>query len=178
MDLLDLFDRGSKWTMSKVSGAKTDLDDPTPCEQWKVRDVMNHMLDSQRYFKDSAKGKDAALPRGDTPPDKLAKDPVKQYDRARKATLDAFRVDGVLEKTGPALGIAFADQLVHGWDLAKATGQDTTMPDDLAQAAFQMVDGNIPDDRRGDDSFKPAIQVGDGSSAQQKLLAYLGREPN
>ena len=140
MDLLDLFDRGSKWTMSKVSGAKTDLDDPTPCEQWKVRDVMNHMLDSQRYFKDSAKGKDAALPRGDTPPDKLAKDPVKQYDRARKATLDAFRVDGVLEKTGPALGIAFADQLVHGWDLGEG---DRTGHDDAGRPRA----GGVPDGR-------------------------------
>ena len=178
MDLLDLFDRGTEWTKSKLARAKTKLDQPTPCEKWKVRDVMNHILDSQRYFKESAKGKDASLPRGDTPPDKLAKDPVKQYDRARKATLDAYRAEGVLEKTGPALGIAFVDQLVHGWDIAKATGQDTTMPDGLAEAAFQMVDGRITDDQRGDSSFKPAISVPDSATAQEKLLAYGGRQPN
>jgi uncharacterized protein (TIGR03086 family) len=177
IDLIDLFERGSKWTKSKVAGAKDRLDDPTPCERWKVRDVMNHLLDTQRYFRESAAGKDAALPNGETPPDKLAKDPVRQYERARKSTLDAYRGEGVLEKTGPALGIAFVDQLVHGWDIAKATGQDTTMPDDLARAAFQMLDGRLTDEQRGD-GFKPAVQVAEGAPAQEKLLAYVGREPN
>ena len=45
------------------------------------------------------------------------------------------RYDGVVERTGSALGIAFSDQLLHGWDLARATKQDPTMPDGLAEAA-------------------------------------------
>ena len=49
-DLLDLYQRASEWTASKVAGAAEKLDAPTPCEEWDVRTLMNHMLDTQRYF--------------------------------------------------------------------------------------------------------------------------------
>jgi uncharacterized protein (TIGR03086 family) len=90
--------------------------------------------------------------------------------------IDAHSAPGVLEKSGMGLGIASVDQLVHGWDLATATDQDASMPADLAEAAFAMVDGRLTPDRRGD-AFKPAIDVGDDASAQEKLLAYTGRQP-
>jgi len=83
----------------------------------------------------------------------------------------------VLEKSGTTLGIAFADQLLHGWDLAKATGQDTTMPPGLAEAAFQMINGKLTDDQRKA-SFKPEVEVGAEASPQDRFLAYSGRNPN
>jgi uncharacterized protein (TIGR03086 family) len=89
---------------------------------------------------------------------------------------DAFSQPGVIERTGPALGIAFADQLLHGWDLAKATGQDATMPAGLAEAAYAMVHGRFTDDQRKG-VFKPEVQVGADASAQDRLLAYTGRDP-
>ena len=65
-----------------------------------------------------------------------------RYDQARKTTIDAYAQPGVMDGMVkgvdgevPAfvvLGIAFCDQLIHGWDLARATGQDATMPADLA----------------------------------------------
>ena len=76
-----------------------------------------------------------------TPPALIGDDPVATYEQTTQETLHAHREPGVLDKTGPMLGIAFCDQLIHGWDLATATGQDATMPDDLAEAA-------IVDDRR------------------------------
>ncbi len=74
------------------------------------------------------------------------------------------------------IGIAFSDQLVHGWDVAKATGQSTTMPEGLAEAAWKTMEGNLTDEQRGD-SFKPALNVADNVPAQDKLLAYMGRNP-
>ena len=90
----------------------------------------------------------------------------------------------VIERTGPALGIAFSDQLLHGWDLAIATGQDATMPDGLAQAAYDMIHGRFTDEqRRG--VFKPEIAVARDASAQDRqafeaaseLSRYFGGEP-
>ena len=55
-DLLDLYDRASAWTVSKVTGATTQLDAPTPCDEWDVRTLMNHMLDTANYFVGAARG--------------------------------------------------------------------------------------------------------------------------
>ena len=71
--------------------------------------------------------------------------------------LSAFGEPGVIEKTGPSLGIAFSDQLLHGWDLAKATGQDATMPDGLAEAAYEMIHGRFTDEQRKG-VFKPEVR--------------------
>jgi hypothetical protein len=58
------------------------------------------------------------------------------------------RYDGVVERTGSALGIAFSDQLLHGWDLARATKQDPTMPDGLAEAAYDCIHGRFTEEQR------------------------------
>ncbi len=60
-DLLDLYGRASDWTGTKVRGAVSDLDAPTVCDGWEVRSLMNHMLDTQRFFVGTAKGDDVAL---------------------------------------------------------------------------------------------------------------------
>jgi uncharacterized protein (TIGR03086 family) len=175
MEMIDLFDQGTEWTASKIPGAVDKLDASTPCEEWDVRALLNHMFDTLRYFTEAVDDSSAALPTP-TPPDVLGADPVKEYEAAREHALRAYGEPGVVERTGPSLGIAFVDQLVHGSDLARATGQDATIPDDLAGAAFAMVDGNITDDRRAN-AFKPAIHVSDRASAHDRLLAYLGRVP-
>lgn len=175
-DLLDLYERGSTWTASKVVGAAKRLDAETPCDDWDVATLMNHMLDTQRYFVSAARGEDASPP-APTPPELLGKDPVADFEAARTEIISEYGKPGIIEKTGPSLGIAFSDQLLHGWDLAKATGQDTTMPNGLAEAAFEMIHGRFTDDQRKG-VFKPEVKVGADASAQDKLLAYTGRDPS
>jgi uncharacterized protein (TIGR03086 family) len=172
-DLLDLYSRASTWTAGKVGAA--DLTAATPCDDWRVRDLLNHLLDTQRYFTGAARGEDVSPP-GPTPPALLSGNPTRDFEQGRSELLDAFGQDGVVEKTGPALGIAFADQLLHGWDLARATGQDATMPDGLAAAAYECIHGRFTDEQRKG-IFKPEIPVGDDASPQERLLAYTGRDP-
>src|SRR4051812_1326779 len=131
-DLLDLYRQASDWTAEKIA-ATTDLDAATPCDGWSVRNLLDHMLDTQRYFAAAARGEKASPP-NPTPPPLSTQDPVADFAKSRSDVLDAFGRPGVIEKTGPVLGIAFSDQLLHGWDLARATKQDTTMPDGLARA--------------------------------------------
>jgi uncharacterized protein (TIGR03086 family) len=176
MDLLSLYGRASEWTLSKVDGAATQLDSATPCEDWDVRGLMNHMLDTQQYFVGTARGQDVSPP-SPTPTELLSDDPVADFETARSETLSAFNEDGVIERTGPSLGIAFSDQLLHGWDLAKATGQNTTMPDGLAQAAHEIIYGRFTDEQRKG-VFGPEVAVTANASAQDKLLAYTGRNPS
>jgi uncharacterized protein (TIGR03086 family) len=175
-DLLDLYGEASAWANEKVAGAADQLTAPTPCERWDVQTLMDHMLDTQRYFLGSARGEDAALPSPD-PPRMLGDDPVADFRRCRTDMLAAFGEEGVVDKTGPALGIAFSDQLLHGWDLARATGQDARMPDGLAEAAYAMIHGRFTDEQRKG-TFGPELAVGPEASPQDRLLAYTGREPH
>ena len=175
MELLDLYERASAWTLDKVRGATGDLDSPTPCDEWDVRTLMNHMLETQRYFAGAARGEDVSPP-SPQPPELVSDDPVADFERGRADTLSTFGEEGVIERTGPSLSIAFGDQLLHGWDLATATGQDASMPDGLAAAAYEFIHGRFTDDERLG-VFGPEIPVPPTASAQDKLLAYTGRDP-
>ena len=175
-DLLGLYERASEWTTSKVAGATSKLDAQTPCEKWDVRTLLNHMLDTQNYFLGSARGEDVSPP-APTPPELLGDDPIAEFERGRSEMLSTYGAPGVIEKTGPSLGIAFSDQLLHGWDLAQATKQDSTMPKGLPEAAYEMIHGRFTDEQRKG-VFKPEVKVPDNASAQDKLLAYTGRDPS
>jgi uncharacterized protein (TIGR03086 family) len=173
-DLLSLYGQASAWTAEKVAST-TDLDARTPCDEWNVRDLLNHMLDTQRFFLGAARGEDASPP-GPNPPDLLGDDPHADFQSMRSQLLDAFGRDGVIDSTGPALAVAFADQLLHGCDLARATGQDDTMPDGLPVAAYGFIHGRFTDEQR-QGVFKPEVPVGDDATSQQRLLGYVGRDP-
>ena len=187
MDMIDLYDRATAWTATKVAGAATQLDAPTPCTEWTVRRLIDHLLWGQAMFATGPAGGTIAPPEG-PPPALVGDDPAAQYERARRETIAAYGAPGVMEGmiTGfaagaPAivvLGIAFCDQLIHGWDLACATGQDTTMPPDLAAVGRQLLEGRIADASRGaGKNFGPAVTVADDAGDQDALLAYCGRTP-
>jgi uncharacterized protein (TIGR03086 family) len=175
-DLLDLYEQASAWTVDIVKGATSELDAATPCDEWDVRTLMNHMLETQRYFVGAAQGKDVSPP-AQTPPELLGDDPVADFSQARSELIETFQEPGIIEKTGPSLGIAFADQLLHGWDLAKATGQDATMPAGLPEEAYATIHGKFTEDQRKG-VFKPEVDVVLDASAQDRLLAYAGRDPS
>jgi len=172
-DLLELYETASAWTKEKVAQASDVMERPTPCDDWDVRTLLNHMLDTQRYFAATARGEEASPPAAE-PPELVGDDPVADFERARSETLRAFAEPGVIDKTGPSLGIAFSDQLLHGWDLAKATGQDTQMPAGLPEAAYGLIHGAFTEEQRVG-VFKPELDPGPDPTPQERLLAYTGR---
>ncbi len=176
IDLLDAYGCAGEWSGSKVRGAVSKLDAPTTCTGWDVRTLLNHMLETQRFFAGSARGDKVSLP-SQHPADLLGHDPWADFERAQAEVLGIFGEPGVVDRTGPALGIAFSDQLIHGWDLAVSTGQDPTMPAGLPEAAYAIIHGRFTDEQR-QGFFGPEVAVGTNSSAQSKLLAYTGRDPS
>ena len=174
-ELLDHYRRASEWAIEKVGNVST-LDAQSDCEDWSLRDLLNHMLATQDYFLGAARGESASPP-GPNPPDLVSEDPKADLERRSADVVDTFGQDGVIEKTGPAIGIAFADMLLHGWDVARSTGQDASMPDGLAQAAYDTIHGRFTDEQRKG-VFKPAIPTGDDATPQERLLAYTGRQPS
>jgi len=173
-DLLDLYGRASTWTTEKIAGGAGALDSPTPCDEWPLRRLLDHMLETQRFFIGQARGQDVSPP-GPNPPALVSDDPRADFEHVHAEVLEAFESPEVREKTSPALGIAFADQLLHGWDIARATGQDPTMPEGLAEVAYEVIHGRFtPEQRKG--VFKPELPVAADADPQEKLLAYTGRK--
>lgn len=153
---------------------------PTPCPEWTVRQVVNHLIGMNRVF--------AALLAGQPPPrppaDHGGDDPVRAYRDSAAALLAAFSQPGVLERsyTGPLgtatgaerLQIRLYDLLAHGWDLAQATGQPADLPDDLAEQSLAFARTQLAGQARSG-RFGPAQNAAEPASAIERLAAFLGR---
>ncbi len=162
---------------------KEQLDLSTPCASWKVSELINHMIGAQYFFVAGVAGE---APSGDSP-DFAAGDFVAAFDEASSAALAAFSADGVMESMlttpmGPMPGAAFAglastDTFVHGWDLAKATGQNTDLAPELAAGLLTGAKASIPDAYRGPEGAPFGVEQSApaGASTADQLAAFLGR---
>jgi uncharacterized protein (TIGR03086 family) len=154
---------------------------PTPCTDWTVRQLVNHLIGMNRVF--------AALLTGQpTPPrlsaDHVEDDPVGAYRDSAAALQAAFSRPGALERTyrgplGTATGaerlqIRLYDLLAHGWDLAQATEQPADLPDDLAEQSLAFARTQLTEQARPG-RFGPAQIVAKQAPAIERLVAFLGR---
>lgn len=180
-----MFDRAVQATGGVVTGiSREQLDVPTPCTEWSVCDLLNHLIWQYEGIAAAAAGE--ALPEDQ---DYTAEDHVAAYYAASVRTRDAFSAPGALEKKFEMpwgetpgqmlLGLAIADTAVHGCDLAKATGHELQLDDDIAEAVHGMTTGMLQP--RGsfprEGSFADEIEVPDDAPMRDKMLAYLGRRP-
>jgi uncharacterized protein (TIGR03086 family) len=167
-----------------LAGIRVDqLGAPTPCVSWKVQDVIDHILGAQGFFVAGVKGTPAAQGEGAGATD----DFVGAFDEAAAATVAAFQGEGVMSATlntpmGPMpgsalMGLATTDTFVHGWDVAKATGQPTDLEPALAAELLEQCRVTIPDAARGPEGapFGPEQPAPAGASNADKLAAFLGR---
>jgi uncharacterized protein (TIGR03086 family) len=171
-------------TRAVLAGVTPDqLDTPTPCRSWTVRQLVDHIVGGQFFFSAVARGEQpSGEPRTFADGDFLAR-----FDEGSAACLAAFSADGAMEKTmhlpfgdmpGAAfVGLATTDTFTHGWDLAKATGQPTDLDPDLAVALLVGAKA-LPASYRGPEGapFGPEQQPPAGASSADRLAAYLGRE--
>lgn len=162
-----------------------DLDKPTPCTLWDVRALVNHFVGTARWWAGMVCGDDGLA---GTDEDYAAGDYVAAYEESIRIARGAFGADGVSERTvkvpfgefpGAAVqGFAATDQFTHGWDLARALGHDTDLAPGLAVALLDLAELTFSDPLRGDGPdapFGPVRRAPDGSSAADRLAAFLGR---
>ena len=118
---------------------------PTPCPDWNVRDLVSHIIGGNRMFAGILRGERPGAS-GGGPAQVLAqpgRDLLGDYREAASELLAAFSRPGVLEEMftvpfgtvpgGVALHLRISELLVHGWDLARATGQPARFPAALAE---------------------------------------------
>ncbi len=155
-------------------------EDPSPCEDWTARDVLRHVVETQASTPSYA-GIEVTLGRS------VDDNPAAAWDEARDAmqellddperagtTYEGMFGETNLEKTVDVfIGL---DLVVHAWDLARATGQDETMPPADVHQLYEQVKG-MGDMLRTNGVCGPEVEVASDASEQDHLLGLLGRTP-
>lgn len=156
----------------------------TPCEDWDVHALVNHVVGENRWVPPLLGGSTVADVGTTLDGDLLGDDPVASWHDSVAPALEA--IGGTpLDRTVhlsfgdfPAeeyLWQLTADALVHSWDLARATGQDETLPAEVVDACARWFDG-VEADYRAAGAIGPAVVV-DGADPAGALLGRFGRNP-
>src|SRR5688572_29487602 len=149
------------------------------CDGWTVRYLVNHVVTGNEWALELAGGKTIEEVGDRLDGDILGDDPVGAYDSSAAHASEVFRRPGAMEAPcavsyGPVPGSVycghrFIDVLIHGWDLAVATGQDTTLDADLVQACLAVVEPQAAL-LRGSGAFGGSVDVAADADAQTRLL--------
>ncbi len=155
-------------------------DSPTPCPGWAARDVVRHLVDWVPSYFGGTWGLTAPpMPSVDDDPasawDGLNTFLQSSLDDAALATSIRDTPMGTMSFEDAFAMIALSDVVIHTWDLARAVGLDETLdPAEVRGLLAAMKD--LTPELRGD-FFAPAVELGEGASDQDRMLAYSGRRP-
>ncbi|MFC6288312.1 TIGR03086 family metal-binding protein [Nocardioides sp. GCM10027113] len=189
MDLNTLYHRTVESWADRVNAVKADQwDDPTPCREWSVRQLTNHVTGEDLWTSPLVNGATIAEVGDRFDGDVLGDDPIRTaLTAAGEATRDVARTlpqhgqvhlswgDESIDEYVRQLA---ADHLVHGWDLAVATGGDPRLdPALVAEVAawFAAYEERF----RGAGVIGPRASTGvDPHDPQAALLSAFGRDPS
>ena len=168
-----------------VAGVKpSQFDDATPCSEFNVKQLANHMAGLLMGSERAALKQDRMAP-PDPMPDIVGDNPGAVYSGLADKAVAAWSSPGALDGntqfgTGEfpaqmAAAITLMEVAVHGWDLAKATGQSYSLEEDVVAATFETVK-QLNANGRGP-AFGTEVSAGDSASTQDQMLAYSGRNP-
>lgn len=160
-----------KWEEVAAQVGDGDWDKSTPCDGWTVRELVDHAMFWQgrgagAFGADVEEGADWSALR----------------PALATALADPANLEGVVEALGgtpkPAVaGLITTDLLVHAWDLARAIGADATLPEEACSSTLMGLQ-RLPEELlRSEQMFGPVVDVGDGASAQDQLIGFVGRTP-
>ncbi len=172
------------------TAAGGDLAAPTPCSDYRLADLLDHVLGWVDFFGHAFADPTGAGTRPDPAAYRMADDPrdpaAVVADAA--ARFDAALAGGVLDgrvlmsqsqMDGPAAAaMVLGEYLVHGWDLARASGRAWTPGPQACDAAHAFFTGIITPEYRGPAGFfADEIAVAEDSSPLDRLLGFAGRDP-
>ena len=186
-DIITLHRRALQSTRVVVGGLDPTLwEARTPCEEWTLRELLNHVIAGNWWAARLASGASIADVGTDLDSDQIGDDPGSSYDASGDAAARAFEAPGALEAPcavsyGPVPGSVYAghrfiDVLIHGWDLAVASGQHSTLAPELIDGAWQVLEPQL-DMLRASGMFGDDLEIPADADAETRLLMTLGRRP-
>ena len=157
---------------------------PTPCSEWDVKQVANHIIGENLWAGELFKGTTIAEVGSALDGDLAGEDPAVAYATSVTVATDAVTAPEAMQAIchlsfGDFSGADYAaqlfmDTLIHGWDVARATGQSTRLDADLVAACLPIAE-QITRQFRPAGVFGEDLPVGADADPQTKLLALVGR---
>jgi uncharacterized protein (TIGR03086 family) len=167
------------------------LEARTPCEDYTVGDILDHMMGLTLAFRVAAEKADGPITDSAPAPDAADLDPQwrselpKRLDALVAAWRDPAAWQGETKAGGVTLpaevmGLVAMDELViHGWDLARATGQPYALDPATADAVLVFLEQGA-EDTGGQGTpgmFGPVVQVPPTAPALDRAVGLAGRDP-
>jgi uncharacterized protein (TIGR03086 family) len=185
LDLPEVHARALDHARRSVGGvAPEQWDAPSDCEDWTVRELVNHVVTGNYWAAELGSGLTIEDVGDRLDGDVLGTDPLRAYDDSAIVAAAVFRAPGAMEKPcavsyGPVPGSVYCghrliDVLIHGWDVATSTGQETTLDPDLVEACWEVLEPQLAM-LQGSGAFGTEVEVPADAGRQTKLLAVLGR---
>jgi uncharacterized protein (TIGR03086 family) len=163
------------------------LTNPTPCANFDVQGVLDHMIGLGATFIPAFLGETAAEGPSDdvvrsTSPGQV---PAKEFSAVMNGLLSSVNAPGAMDRMieapfGTVPGSVFArfvafDGLIHGWDLATSTGQAYTIPAEVVADVSAFAREALGPDMRDGDTFAAETTAPAGSDMLAELVAFSGR---
>jgi uncharacterized protein (TIGR03086 family) len=162
-----------------------DLDKSTPCSDWSVRDLLNHLVNEDKWVVPLLAGKTVAEVGDEFDGDLLGDDAHLAWKRAAEEAKAAAQEPGAMERTthlsfgdfsgGDYLDQMTSDHVIHAWDLARGIGGDANLDQELMEYVYAWalpIEGVL----KGSGSYGEKIEAPESADLQTKLLAVFGRK--
>jgi len=157
---------------------------PTPCTEWDVRALMNHIVGEQLWLPPLLEGKTIAEVGTVFDGDVLGSDPVGVWDKAADAAANAVNdVEDLQQVTHLSFGDFPAEEYlmqmlfdlhIHGWDLRSGIGADTALDEELTEFLFDWTEKTMAAYRAAG-ATAPPPPIPENATMQTKILALSGR---
>nr|WP_221373989.1 TIGR03086 family metal-binding protein [Actinoplanes polyasparticus] len=181
MDLPDIMDRAFAATTKVTRNVDPgQLGAPTPCREWDVRTLTNHLLLVAEAIELAGRGEPV-------PDDHWAGTGAGPFEARAAAATAAWATAGVWDRpvrmgampmpAPMAVSMLVSDVVIHGWDLARATGQEFGCDDDVAMVTLDFLTG-MGEQGRAMGIFAAEVKAGEGASVLDRAIALSGRRPD
>jgi uncharacterized protein (TIGR03086 family) len=181
----DLYVKAMRATSAyRVEVRAEEWQQATPCTQWNVRDVANHIIGENLWAAELLNGRTIAEVGNRYDGDLAGDDPAAAYRASMRSATAACTAPGAMDATcqlsfGEYSGSEYAgqlllDTLVHGWDIATGTGQDARLDPELVDSCLPIA-AQLTSQFRSAGVFGEDLPVSPDADAQTRLLALMGR---
>ena len=188
---IEMYESAAQGFRQRLSGVQSNqMSSPTPCTEWDVQALINHNINATGFAEGVYRGNVTVNPQDVSGP-LPGVNALEALDAGIAKVVDAVKASGSLDEQidtpfGPMTRGAFlidmaCDLLVHTWDLAKGTNQNTTLDSGLVDVMYHafapQMDGMRQMEFEGIKPMGPEVSVPASASLQDRFIGMMGRQP-